>query len=444
MRKNITLDSKNIKRFLTEGGKIIILGFGIIISGLLSSNGALADNINAGVGIRPSITFTIPTSDISMSLNPATKPFDTRNIPITVGTNNPTGYQVFVNAIGTDLVNTEDTDKTIPTLTSPGFYDATSFPADYWGYRINTGSYIPFALGNIVSSSNSPINEKTDNMTVAAKIDYLQPQGTYKITLNFSIIATPPTIFVNTMQEMGSLTIDEKQMLKNYMAEGQPYDIIDTRDGQNYTITKLKDGNIWMTSNLRLGRNDANPATTTINLTPDDSNVTQNRTITAYDFVSHNSSNCYGPYNPASPTSDNGPGYTTPCMHSKDTTSGNNTIGVWYNYATATAGTIANPGNTTITTEATEDICPKGWRLPLNAESQTLVSMIGSTPSSFNPVYGGLYYSGMLYYPTTYGGWWSSTAENGAARYYLYYSAENLATIAYDRSRGYYIRCILK
>ena len=210
----------------------------------------------------------------------------------------------------------------------------------------------------------------------------------------------------------------------------------DRRDDQDYTVGKLADGKIWMTSNLRLGLDESNPNTTTLELTPDDSNVTQNRTITAYDLVTYGTSgkSCYGD------SSGSGSGYTTPCIHSKDTTSGNNTIGVWYNYAAATVGTITGSSNTT---ETTEDICPRGWKMPSSANNTALVSTIGNSPASFNPVYGGYYYN-VLYDATTYGGDWSTTAYNNQYRYTLTYSSNKLGTSYGYRYGGRYIRCIAK
>lgn len=217
----------------------------------------------------------------------------------------------------------------------------------------------------------------------------------------------------------------------------------DRRDGQDYTVGKLADGKIWMTSNLRLGLDESNPDTTTLEFTPDDTNVKEDRTITAYDLVTYGGSgkNCNGD------GSGNGAGYTTPCIHSKNTTSGNNTIGIWYNYAAATAGTITGKSNFT---EATEDICPNGWRLPSNDINKALVSAIGSSPASFGPVYGGNYYNGAnTSLTTTWGMWWSNTAYDGRDRYGLYYNSNKL-TINYSagdggrRNNGFYIRCIAK
>ena len=198
----------------------------------------------------------------------------------------------------------------------------------------------------------------------------------------------------------------------------------DTRDNQIYNVAKIN-GRLWMTDNLELGRNDANPDTTTIELTPTDSNVTANTTITAYDMVAYGNANgnnnCYGNFNSSSPTSSTGKGFTTPCMHSKDLTSGQNTVGVWYNFAAATAGTVVDAPSTTTAnaTVATQDICPKGWRLPTYDESQALATAISSSTAIFNPVHGGFYDNKTIDNVSDYGCWWSSTVNTGQRRYNL-------------------------
>ncbi|MBR3252550.1 hypothetical protein IKF84_00535 [Candidatus Saccharibacteria bacterium] len=148
---------------------------------------------------------------------------------------------------------------------------------------------------------------------------------------------------------------------------------------------------------------------------------------------------CYGTYSDT--TGGSGPGYTNSCIHSgsNDYTSGNT---VWYNYGTATAGTITGTDNTII---ATESICPKGWSLP-NKKQIDIIG--GASPgsstyvSNFSPVLGGDYGNGTLYNKSTHGLWWGSTALNGALRYSVYYDASSLYTRSGGRVSGVYIRCV--
>ncbi len=225
------------------------------------------------------------------------------------------------------------------------------------------------------------------------------------------------------------------------MSTGDTAVVQDLRDGQMYTVAKLADGNVWMIDNLRLGYSADNAAstsyTTTLTLNPADSNVTQTRTITAYDLVTYGSDKCVW-------TSSDTPdmGWYNACMRSRSTEATTPADGVWYNYAAATAGTITGYSNGT---DATESICPKGWTLPTYTQIHNLVTLIGSTPSTFSPVYGGLYNDGALYGETENGDWWSSTASGTDfhTRYGLsYYEGELSGAAGEGRLDGFYIRCI--
>ena len=202
----------------------------------------------------------------------------------------------------------------------------------------------------------------------------------------------------------------------NNTAEGATATLTDRRDNNTYTVAKIN-GNLWMTSNLRI--------TGTISAT--DSNFTGNDVnISEGDLTSGNS-------------------YDEPRTHTGTDNNGNPTV--WYNYAAATAKTITGDSNST---NATQDICPKGWRLPTggysasSSEQQALTDAIGSSPAAFSPVTGGVYNGGSLNY-TGYGYWWSATALNSTNRYRLYYNGSSLGTNHYgSRYDGFFVRCILE
>ena len=122
--------------------------------------------------------------------------------------------------------------------------------------------------------------------------------------------------------------------------------------------------------------------------------------------------------------------------------SGSTETGVWYNCASASAGTITGDSNST---DATEDICPAGWHLP----SRDMTKPAGSVNSLldlpdkdyFSPVTGGRYYGGRIS-NTGNGYWWSSVADSTTARYYLFYDGSSLNTVVNSRYYGIYIRCV--
>ena len=178
-----------------------------------SSNLAHAADFNANLTIRPSMTLTIPTSTISMNLDPGSKTYDERDFLVSVATNNPTGYKLYMSTADdtTSLVNNDDNTKTIPTLNST--YSIDSFPANYWGYRtslgtVSSGDYKGFTSGDIISESNTPTNTITTAVGLASKIDYMKPSGTYELALNFEAVApvaqnTPPPSPLSPFQTPG-------------------------------------------------------------------------------------------------------------------------------------------------------------------------------------------------------------------------------------------------
>ena len=148
---------------------------------------------------------------------------------------------------------------------------------------------------------------------------------------------------------------------------------------------------------------------------------------------------CYGTYDSSTGTGSGG-GYSNACIHSGSNsyTSGNT---VWYNYGTASAGTITGTNNATITTES---VCPKNWSLPTVEQARNIGPDAGSAAyiDIFSPVLGGNYGNGMLRNESTRGIWWGNTAHTGAIRYYLYYDGSSLYTADYYRYSGLYIRCV--
>ena len=447
MQKIITRDLKNIKRYLTGGEKIITISFGIIISGFLFSNSVFATTMDTNVNIRPSMTLSVSSNDITLNLNPATKPFDTKDLTITIGTNNPTGYKLYLTSDSTNLINTEDNTKTIETLpssTPATGYDQSSFPANYWGYRKSNGSsssgnYLPFNSDLLVSSATGPSNETTTSIGLASKIDYLKESGTY--TLNFKLNAIP-IVTSYTMQELGT-----NSTLAAEVCTESPTVVVDSRDNQTYTISKLKDGRCWMTQNLKLGK-----YTDSLTLTSIDSNVGMGG------FILENTKN--GALSTGNTS--------TSCYYCQTD------YGCWYNWYTATASS----GDVSMTSGNAEyDICPIGWKLPTggaNGEFETLVEAYGGSnantatamltldPSTTTENTNGIYRPGFLL-----GGWregkgadgfkqgeqgfyWSSsaapiTSNNLPAAYYLQFSNGTVYP-AYRHAQfvGRSVRCLLK
>ena len=211
----------------------------------------------------------------------------------------------------------------------------------------------------------------------------------------------------------------------------------DNRDGEIYQVGKFSDGKCWQMENLRLGDN------STITLTPANTNITSNYTLPANLRL----------------TTDPFYSYTEPQIDTNSKTlalsapgaSGTAIVGVYYNFCALSAGTICEENNGN---ELTQDICPKGWRVPT-----------GSTSGEYAKLYSALGYANflsILRFPFAGTAWgrgiteddevqiWTATPTGTLInRYFLNivrtasgYQVKNNVSIS--RQEGKPIRCIAK
>ena len=134
----------------------------------------------------------------------------------------------------------------------------------------------------------------------------------------------------------------------------------------SYTVRKLADGNCWMTENLQLNWN-ANrqftSADTNVTSTVTVADKTQATTATGGDATTDEADTWKEPSGDGSSPnrwlsrSTNGAtenSYSAAAVQTGE----NQPLGTYYNWYTAVMGTVTGQA------EATQDICPKGWRLP--------------------------------------------------------------------------------
>ena len=252
--------------------------------------------------------------------------------------------------------------------------------------------------------------------------------------------------------------------------------LIDSRDGKKYWVTKLKDDNCWMAQNLDLDLTNGTP------LTPEDSDVSSNwnppRSTEKNGTVTSNSTNTetyswdFGLYVKSNPddydsychnvkTMSGCNGWTdvtnltpaeTEWAGSVDNTVSGSTydahflIGNFYQWNAATAGT----GGTITSQNATDSICPKGWRLPTGGFGEfsalfgggTDSYMITQVPYYYIPA--GSVESGFLRFAGTSGAYWSSTA-NSSLTYCLGFDIAGVYSLVDNsRSHGFSVRCIAR
>ena len=203
---------------------------------------------------------------------------------------------------------------------------------------------------------------------------------------------------------------------------GDNITVYDRRDEKDYTVRYIN-GECWMTQNLRL-----TGGTGTLALSSTYSNVS------SYTM-------------PAESTS----GFNSFTVEGHICSSDNN-IGCWYNYYSATAGTVFGNPNSDV---ATSDICPKNWHLPTgpnptaNTDFNKLVGdqisgWRGATPglTAFSAVAGG-YYNGGSLSSTSQGFWWSANVFDTMRRYYLGYGSGTYnGNLYFTRNGGFFVRCV--
>lgn len=118
----------------------------------------------------------------------------------------------------------------------------------------------------------------------------------------------------------------------------------------------------------------------------------------------------------------------------------NNTdYGAYYNFCAASAQTVCND---TTQADATQDICPAGWKLPTQAQLNALPSKESHFTTSSSLA--GDYAYGSLHNAGTGGYWWASTAYSAKDQRNLYYTTDTGSwTILYGRKHfGFTIRCV--
>ncbi len=203
-----------------------------------------------------------------------------------------------------------------------------------------------------------------------------------------------------------------QNMTSNALAELMPTDgstttLPDSRDGNVYNIARIGD-TYWMTDNLKImGTISASDS----NFTGADFNISAGGDLTA------------------------GNTYTEPRAHYNTSDENSSTYGAYYNYCAASAGTVCSQTQQ----DATQDICPKGWRLPTQTE---IINFKNASSSNKNPVLAGYYSGGSLDYASSRGYWWSATARNINNQYRLYYNGSSWSADWYSKNYGNSVRCI--
>jgi len=278
-------------------------------------------------------------------------------------------------------------------------------------------------------------NASTGAITNANYVDY--NLNTYEVTQDATITLTGRTTNL-ALQDVTDATCSTA-----------PAPAYDNRDGQTYWIKKLDDGRCWMMDNLNLGA-----ITLTTDLTSANTNVAD--TVSADTFNSWKqvagevqSSYTEGQFIPVTPSN-------SASGSDVDSTSGTK-FGTLYNYCAASAGTMCVGYSFT---DATGDICPKGWHMPTVGETGDASVLYNNESYNTNAkmrapvsengaafaIAGSFYNSMFSFQDNNQGVYWSSTGSSTPPYMAAFVVTPTFISITGGNymDNGYSVRCILK
>lgn len=370
---------------------------------------------NSGISTyatTPTVGISLPASiDFADVLPTPSGATTTATADLTITTSDSAGYSLYLyssdgdNSLRPKISSLANISKINATAGDVGL-TLSSLEPNTWGYNLGTEAPTDSTTYSAVPTDNStPIQTKdtsdtnsandTYTLSFGAKVDSTIASGAYSNALTVAVTAEPRAIVY-----IQDLTLSDCQS----RASDADFTVTDRRDDNDYTVRYIN-GACWMTQNLRLSGERT--------LTSADSNVTQNWTFPTGSLTSGNA------YDEA-----------------RSLISSNTSYGGYYNFCAASAGTDCQ---TSSAFDTTQDICPKGWRLPTLDE----VDGITSYASAFSPVYSGYYDDGSLYETGSYGNWWLATAYGRDSQYYIDYYRDDLNTSNfYGKNYGRSVRCI--
>ncbi|MBR2709584.1 hypothetical protein IKE72_00710, partial [Candidatus Saccharibacteria bacterium] len=260
------------------------------------------------------------------------------------------------------------------------------------------------------------------------------------------------------MQDMTSSICDS-------VAKGSTGTLIDTRNNKTYAVAKYLDGHCWMRENLNLlmtknvGIEAYNFSTnSTFTYTPEQYGTTQTETGTAWPKDASDGARSFARDENKFIGGTNIATYGT----IMDTGQPYERIGVFYNWAAATAqtGEQAAAAGTSGEQVIPTSICPKGWRLPANSGDYSFSTLMGSyglpttnqgqgysgqlqNPLNFNRP-GNYYWSnGALSNRGTNGYFWSSVGYSATNAHHLgFHSTTFNPQMGLLKGYGFSVRCV--
>ena len=507
--KKIDCNNKNgyaiikliMKRNIMLGAVLGIGMIGILMLVVVAGSASAItyqDPTNVEFTFNPTINVSLSSSDLSISNLAPGRTAESNIITVTVSTN--AGYGYYLSATtgaaggGTSLVNSADSTYSFSNLSS-NVATLSAIPDGKWGYSYSTDNGATWISGDNGSaltgynglpldnddsgatgvkllSSDSFAGSGSVKFKIGARASSTQAAGTYTGTVNFYAVTNPkPMGFDEAYAVAGKEKLngyyrmqDASSTICTAVDEGQVGQVVDIRDNTIYHIGKLADGKCWMLDNLSL---DLTDPTTAANINATNTNATTEAVVN----LLNGGSSTTGWSNTAVADVDTDfNSYTAPRINnaSKDalvtsygpaSSNGYAKVGVYYNFCAASASTYCYPNNSGVDVpgtiiDASQDICPKGWRMPTGGntgEYYTLSQKYDSTATNNNSLQynlstplSGFYSDSTVSLQNYSGGWWSSTY--GGYNEDMYFLLANPGFVESERDYRYFgssMRCLI-
>ncbi len=471
-----------------------LLAFGIAALSCGAATPAFADDPVTGsteftVTVNPYLNLTLSSADMSagniihLPLTPSSSgTYGSKSLTATASTNNAYGYTLVMSTPHTYLESStiNVNDGTYPHIeaitsrtggrTAAEFADNTYDDMNKWGISIdNTTSYNPIALSQNLKKVTTPVADSTTVINMATVLDLLTPPGSYSTTMNFELVANAATgsmeqAFIDAGKSkvtVGNNSYYKMQDMTTAICNATVdttgvMEVVDIRDNTIYHIGKLADNRCWLLDNLAL---DLTNASVQEVISSDNTNALDE----SLGYLINGGGDTSDKYAIDPVASNVAIGeHSSPQIRTTyknqlpgDAISNPNQwkIGVFYNFCAASAGSYCYGNGASAGTsvgDATEDICPYGWRLPTgNTGGELGYSYYNSDDVDALRRMLHLTLSGYIgganaYMIGTSGDFWTSTRHQDYSMYTQYIVNNSAYPQGQQRYTGYSIRCIAK
>ena len=310
--------------------------------------------------------FAPETIELTSELDKEGNTFSSTKATITMNDATNYGYKLYVLAGADSLApKTEGNETAISSIEETGTLSANTYgytleqdakPEDEVWYPLSTVASL------IYSTDTSTEAEATTDIYFGILTDKDATPDAYELELSFYGTELRPNSIsqLTYMQELKTLSVEEKASVLESMTQNTQYQLKDSRDQKTYYIAKLADGNVWMTQNL-----DHDIVTTENFYTPANTDIPDNWTAsraTASNTIG-GSTTTLGSYDPGELCWDGAFDDNALRDCTEEDMTNHRWAGNYYNWTAAIAMNNSSQYKTD-GVDVDQSICPAGWRLP--------------------------------------------------------------------------------